>query len=255
MGENNDEADFVRYLRKNGEMGASGRREALREMRTARCHAAHNGKGDGVTAEDILDIIEGKAKGAFVRELGIYDQEVVSAAKARQDALSASFKDPSVQIPDHLPDAWIRRIDGLDFSSVTRTAFEVKVTRSDWRRESPEKRRAWKAVTHRYIYVSPAGVIPVDEVPPDCGLWWVHLDPVPGTDRTVPRIETMRKATKSNEPSDLPWRVALNLCYREQRLRTQIRAMSKDYQSERKRGDRILADLVAICPGYTEWNR
>ena len=188
-----------------------------------------------------------------MRELGIYDQEVVNKQKERFDAWSAQLKDPTVQVPEHCADAWIRRIDGLDFSGVMRTAFEVKVSRSDWQRESPEKRRAWKAVTHRYIYVSPAGVIPVEEVPPDCGLWWIHLDPVPGTDRTVPRIETKRNAPKNAEPSDLPWRVALNLCYREQTLRKRIRSISTDYQSARKRGDRILADLVAISPGYSEW--
>ena len=206
-----------------------------------------------MNAEEVLDIIETKAKGAFVRELGIYDQEVVNKQKERFDAWSAQLKDPTVQVPEHCADAWIRRIDGLDFSGVMRTAFEVKVSRSDWQRESPEKRRAWKAVTHRYIYVSPAGVIPVEEVPPDCGLWWIHLDPVPGTDRTVPRIETKRNAPKNAEPSDLPWRVALNLCYREQTLRKRIRSISTDYQSARKRGDRILADLVAISPGYSEW--
>lgn len=49
MGENNDEANFVRHLRDDGAMGASGRREAMREMRTARCHTAHNGEGEGVS--------------------------------------------------------------------------------------------------------------------------------------------------------------------------------------------------------------
>jgi hypothetical protein len=208
-----------------------------------------------MTADEILDIIEDKAKGAFVRELGIYDQEVVSRQAARFEAWHASRTDPSIEVPEHCQDASIRRVDGLDFSSVMRTAFEVKVSRSDWKRESTEKRRAWKLVTHRYIYASPAGVIPVDEVPEDCGLWWIHLDPVAGTDRTVPRIEVMRKAPRNSEPLDLPWRVALNLCYREQKLRKQLKSSSRDYQSARKRGDKLLADLKEICPGYTEFNR
>lgn len=208
-----------------------------------------------MTAEDILDIIETKAKGAFVRELGIYDQEVVEKTKALHDAWIAHLTDESVEVPERTSDAWIRRIDGLDFSSTMRTAFEVKISRSDWKRESPEKRRAWKLVTHRYIYVSPDGVIPVDEVPDDCGLWWVFLDAVEGTDRTVPRIQVMRKAPKNAEPIDLPWRVALNLCYREQKLKQRIKSLTNDYRSARKRGDKILADILAICPGYTEWTK
>ena len=203
-----------------------------------------------MTAEDILDILERKAKGAFVRELGIYDQEVVDNAQARIEAKHGALE----EVPEVVPGSWIRRIDGLDFSSVKRTAFEVKVSRSDWRRESPEKRRAWMSVTNRYVYVSPEGVIPVDEVPTDCGLWWAYMDPVPGTDRKIPRIQVMKHAPNNPEPKDLPWHVTMNLCYREQKLRTQLKRAVKDYQDAWKRGDRILADLVAVVPGYTEWS-
>lgn len=205
------------------------------------------------TAERILDILETKAKGAFVRELGIYDQEIVEKARARREAYIAHLADRSLPVPERTTGAMIRRIDGFDFSSIMRTAFEVKVSRSDWKRESPEKRRAWKLVTHRYIYVSPANVIPVEECPEDCGLWWVHEDPVPGTDRVVPRIEVKRKAPKNLEPSDLPWRLTLNLCFREQRLRKELNRRIRDYQDSRKQCDRLLKDLQELVPGgYTE---
>lgn len=177
-----------------------------------------------MTADNVLDILEKKAKGAFVRELGI-----------------------------HEPNG-IRRVDALDFSSAMRTAFEVKVSRSDWRRECEEKRSAWKSVTHRYIYVCPEGVIPVSEAPEDCGLWWVCMDPVPGTDRMNPRLEVMRKAPKNPDPLDIPWRVTMNLCYREQHLLKRIKNANKDYQSAYNRAERLLADIKAINPSYSEWS-
>jgi hypothetical protein len=204
-----------------------------------------------MTADEVLDILETKAKGAFVRELGIYDQEVVEKAKARQEALSVSWRDQTIEVPEHCPDSWIRRIDALDFSSTMRTAFEVKVSRSDWRRESPEKRRAWKAVTHRYIYVSPANVIPVAEVPEDCGLWWIHMEPDVHSkvERMVPRVEVMRKAPKNPGPSDLPWRVALNLCYREQKLRKKVERARNDYRDLYKRCSDLERWIEDLAPG------
>ena len=197
----------------------------------------------------ILDILERKAKGAFIREIGMYDQDVVDSAEARREASRAG-----ADVPDLVAGSWIRRIDGLDFSSTKRTAFEVKVSRSDWRRESEEKRRAWKSVTHRYIYVSPEGVIPVDEVPDDCGLWWVFLDPVNGTDRKVPRIQVMRKAPANPSPANLPWRVTMNLCYREQKLRKEAAKHMRDYQAERRRGERLVEELKTVVPGWSEYS-
>lgn len=198
----------------------------------------------------ILDILERKAKGAFIREISMYDQYVVDNAEARREASRTG-----ADVPDLVAGSLIRRIDGLDFSSTKRTAFEVKVSRSDWRRESEEKRRAWKSVTHRYIYVSPEGVIPVDEVPDDCGLWWIFFDPVNGTDRKVSRIQVMKKAPENPSPADLPWRVTMNLCYREQKLRNEVAKHKRDYQSERRRGDRLMADLQAVLPGWSEYSR
>lgn len=200
-------------------------------------------------ANTILDILERKAKGAFIREIGIYDQDVVDNAEARREASRTG-----ADAPDLVAGSWIRRIDGLDFSSTKRTAFEVKVSRGDWRRESEEKRRAWKSVTHRYIYVSPEGVIPVDDVPDDCGLWWIFLDPVNGTDRKVPRIQVMRRAPANSSPADLPWRVTMNLCYREQKLRNEVAKHKRDYQAERRRGERLVAELQAVVPGWSEYS-
>lgn len=49
-------------------------------------------------------------------------------------------------------------------------ALEVKVSRADFKRDTPEKRRAWMAAANRFAYIAPAGLIPKDEVPEGCGL-------------------------------------------------------------------------------------
>ena len=64
----------------------------------------------------------------------------------------------------------------------------------------------------------------------------------------------MKKATKNPSPNDLPWRVTMNLCYREQKLRNEIKKKVKDYQAAWRRGDRLLSDLKAIVPGYDEFS-
>lgn len=51
-------------------------------------------------------------------------------------------------------------------------AFEVKVSRSDWRRElaAPEKADGWCAVVDRFWVVAPRGVVPPEEIPATWGL-------------------------------------------------------------------------------------
>ena len=53
-----------------------------------------------------------------------------------------------------------RRIDGLMFDGgATRTAIEVKISRADFLRESEEKRRPWRKITHRFVYATPVGLL------------------------------------------------------------------------------------------------
>jgi hypothetical protein len=65
----------------------------------------------------------------------------------------------------------VRRIDGLIFESDKTTAVEIKISRSDFFKDTEEKRYAWKKHTDRFAYLVPKGLIKVEEVPEGCGLW------------------------------------------------------------------------------------
>lgn len=50
------------------------------------------------------------------------------------------------------------------------TAYEVKVTRADFRRDSHKKQRGARLFCDQFYYIAPVGVIPQDEVPDWAGL-------------------------------------------------------------------------------------
>lgn len=64
-----------------------------------------------------------------------------------------------------------RRIDYLIFEGQTITAVEMKISKADFRRDTEEKRAAWKSVTNRFAYLTPKGLLTVEEIPEGCGLW------------------------------------------------------------------------------------
>lgn len=102
--------------------------------------------------------------------------------------------------------AQTRRIDALMFDGPQRTAIEIKVSRSDVKRETWQKIAPWLEVTHRYVYAVPAGLIEMNEVPHlQAGLWWVHPDG---------RVEVRRKAQVRKYPEPLPQQVVTALAYR-----------------------------------------
>lgn len=103
-----------------------------------------------------------------------------------------------------------RRIDALWISGAQRTAFEIKVSRSDFLRETEEKRAPWKRVCHRFIYVCPAHLIQPREVPADCGLWWIHPY---GTNR-YQHVEVKKRATINRGPEPLPQSIFVTLAHR-----------------------------------------
>lgn len=126
-----------------------------------------------------------------------------------------------VTIPDALPDGWSlsssiprRRIDALIIASTGRTAVEIKVTRADFKRDTDEKRRAWRAICHRFIYLTPKGLIQLDQVPEGCGL--IELDPESHDPRYLWNhgLTTVKRATITKTPDPLPWQVTQALAYR-----------------------------------------
>jgi hypothetical protein len=67
-------------------------------------------------------------------------------------------------------DAW--HMEDVLSSGLLRTSYEIKVTRADFKREVADsrKRRLAMLVSNVFYFAAPRGVVPVDEVPPECGL-------------------------------------------------------------------------------------
>lgn len=169
-----------------------------------------------MNATQILDAIARKhSRCALLREVQVNDREArddwhaeweLAAEEAKRSgdwaAYDARFAQP---IP---PTA--RRIDGLMLDGGgTRTAIEVKINRSDFLRETDEKRRPWQKITHRFVYATPVGLILPDEVPDGCGLWEIYPDGA---------VAVRRKARGNRNPEPIPHQVLVALAYRLTRL-------------------------------------
>lgn len=78
---------------------------------------------------------------------------------------------------DQRMDAWVMHF--WPSKSNISIAYEVKVTRSDFRHEirKPAKRKHALLWSNRFSFVAPSGVIPHAEVPPECGLIEVSGSP------------------------------------------------------------------------------
>lgn len=99
----------------------------------------------------------------------------------------------------------IRRIDALMMQGEQRTAIEVKVTRADFKRDTPQKRAPWASITHRFVYAVPKGLVTPAEVADGCGLWEVRADG---------KVEVTKKARINKDAADLPQQIILALAYR-----------------------------------------
>jgi hypothetical protein len=106
-------------------------------------------------------VIEGKA--ALLRECTITDTEALFDWRADHPR-SRKRRPPGTR----------RRIDALVVSNrggaTHLLAIEVKVSRSDFLRDTQAKRAAWMAHSDQFAYCAPAGLIDKSEVPEGCGL-------------------------------------------------------------------------------------
>lgn len=94
-----------------------------------------------------------------------------------------------------------------------RHALEIKVSRSDFRRELESRKwEVWHAITHRFAFVVPAGLIPAADVPAGCGLAEV------GRHGVVWQIEAPR-----HDADPLPEAVWVELARRASRLAERLR--------------------------------
>lgn len=82
---------------------------------------------------------------------------------------------PAPRNGDQRIDAWV--MDTWPGSNLRKTAFEVKVSRSDFKRElaQPDKRLAAMGVSNEFYFVVPATLVEPSEVPEGCGLLWVDV--------------------------------------------------------------------------------
>lgn len=167
-----------------------------------------------MNADFILNSIKASVYGsraALVRELVLNDPRVTEARLARNGArYPRYFKDAPAFTEEHQAildagHAAQRRIDALLVKSGQRTAIEVKISRADYRRETPEKRRAWQEITHRFVYATPYGLIQPEEVPAECGLWWVY--PTGG-------VVIAKKARVNKTPLPVPDQIFVALMFR-----------------------------------------
>lgn len=136
------------------------------------------------TAAEILAAIrKAYPKAAVVREVSIVDDQHQWINRASRP---------------------VRRIDALMRETPGYTAIEIKVTRADFKRDTEEKRRAWKSHTRRFVYVTPTGLVNPSEVPDGCGLW--EFDGV--------RLKVVKKATINKSPTAFPKAVFDTMLYR-----------------------------------------
>lgn len=189
--------------------------------------------GSPVTAGVLLAALRKKhASDAVVREVVIDDPfEFAIRHRAQIERARAYGEEHAeheharlvargVPIAESVPDGWDfrtskpqRRIDALIIASTGTTAVEVKVTRADFRRETEAKRRAWRAITNRFVYLVPVGLVAPEEVADGCGLW--VFDPAEhGPYRWQHGITTVKRATANKAPDPLPFQVTRSLAYR-----------------------------------------
>ncbi len=67
-------------------------------------------------------------------------------------------------------DAWI--MDTFPSSGLTKTAIEIKVSRSDFTREkrSPMKRDSALRISNHFYFAAPKGMLSESDIPDECGL-------------------------------------------------------------------------------------
>lgn len=169
-------------------------------------------------------------KAAVLREVTMEDAE----EQARYDQFRARNSpwyqpgskyhvpiDESVHVPDNysMVDAkLVRRIDALMFEGQQRSAIEIKISRADFFRDTAEKRAPWVKHTHRFIYLTPAGLVKPNEVPDGCGLWeWDGHN-----------LNSVKRAKVQKDPADWPQSMVRYFAWR---------AFSAEAQR-----DRLLAD-------------
>jgi hypothetical protein len=139
-----------------------------------------------LTSKILLTALKRKFdKAAVLKEVTMTDEEeetrVATAIAISSPGYKKYLDRKGLRYDAELPDDYnyrtaitTRRIDALIFDGNQRTAVEIKISRGDFFRDTPEKRYAWKKHSHRFVYLTPQGLVKPEEVAEDCGLWEYH---------------------------------------------------------------------------------
>lgn len=144
-------------------------------------------------------------KAAILKEVTMPDESAALIYRTRQAQSSpryrAWFDKKGLTYDGVVPDDYdmakaklTRRIDFLMFEGPTVTAIEMKVSKADFRRDTEDKRRAWKAVTNRFVYLTPKGLLAPEDIPEGCGLWEFENG----------KIVVVKKSKTNNDPEPFP---------------------------------------------------
>jgi hypothetical protein len=120
----------------------------------------------------------------------------------------------------------LRNWGGVRSESFERLAIEIKVTKSDYRNETDEKRSPAWANAHRCAYACPEGIITAEDLPPGWGLLWVYPEPitgVPPTSRDWHRRCVWKRGAKRHDVDGDPVRLLHNIARRAARAEERIR--------------------------------
>lgn len=179
------------------------------------------------TSSDVLDALR-EALGVCVDNLGMEEWALLTEVPLRAPRAGYEQGGESYWSNTRTIDALAVRCwsSGAGFQ---RLAFEVKVSRADYRNETRLKRAPAERAAHRTYYVAPAGIIPVDELPDGWGLVEVYehaVDAVSGPGRLFmgsQRCKAVRKAVPRSPGCDMDYLVAAHArraSRAEERIRT-----------------------------------
>jgi len=179
------------------------------------------------TAEQILDILErcrhrNQDQWAFFREL----------------RCSTGFKKTTQRL-----DAWAQCLWG-DHERIT---YEVKVTRSDFLSEirKPQKRKLGMFLSNLFFFVTPAGLVKPEEVPPACGLLTVNLEKK--TCNTV-----LKPVFRSTGPPPTYFLAAVARRVQNLELASQLRALKRKWENRDNREEKLVSDKWEVTHAFYE---
>lgn len=112
------------------------------------------------------------------------------------------------------------------------TSYEVKVSRSDWRRDTALKQREARLYSDRLYYVTPKGLIKPEELPD-----WAGLQEWNGT-RLVTKVQAPDVAK-----AVLSWDFIVGLLRSSGTVRRDVSVQMQEMQREIYRKDRLIAQL------------